>query len=82
MCTQAYQNCIGLKFQLIISCTLHEEAAALVTSSIYTSACMPVNGDGIYSGYVVTPRAHARSGVKQSVLPVSQSVGCLSGEKN
>ena len=36
-----------------ISCTFHEEAAALVTSSIYTSACMPVNGDGIYSGYVV-----------------------------
>ena len=36
---------------------------------------------------VITPRAHARSGVKQSVLSVSQSVSqssvvCLSGEKN
>ena len=36
---------------------------------------------------IITPRAHARSGVKQSVLSVSQSVSqssvvCLSGEKN
>ena len=26
------------------------------------------------AGFVITPRAHARSGVKQSVLSVSQSV--------
>ena len=33
-----------------------------------------VADEGIHGQYIITPRAHAQSGVKQSVLSVSQSV--------